>query len=187
MGEADTDEMLMLRYKAGDAAAFEPLFSRHNGAIYRYFLRQIRNSGQAEELAQDVWQKVVRSAATYEVVSKFNTWLYRIAHNRLIDHVRGQNARPEDTYADPDEEIESHAIPEIQIPDRHLERRQLAEQLVAALNSLPADQREAFLLHEEGEMTLEEIATTMGVGRETIKSRLRYAINKLRTQLKSIN
>lgn len=181
-----TDEMLMLRYKDGDAAAFDTLFSRHNGGVYRFFVRQRQCLSHAEELAQDVWMRVIQAAAHYEVTAKFNTWLYRIAHNRLIDHVRSLNARPEDGFDDPPEALDSLAIPEFEWPDNLNARRQMAERLARAVAELPPDQAEAFLLHEEGELSLEEIAAVTGVGRETVKSRLRYALAKLRSTLGNI-
>lgn len=178
-----TDEMLMLRYKDGDADAFDNLFARHNGGVYRYFLRQGQAAPHAEELAQDVWTNVIRAAPNYEVAAKFNTWLYRIAHNRLIDHVRSASARPEDCLDELPEAADAFPIPEFQIPERVNERRQMAEHMLQVIAELPPDQAEVFLLHEESELTLEQIAAAIGVGRETAKSRLRYALNKLRTAL----
>jgi len=78
----------MLAYAAGDAAAFETLYARHKGGLYRYVLRQCANAGIAEELFQDVWMNVLRARASYVPSAKFTTWLYRIAHNRVIDHWR---------------------------------------------------------------------------------------------------
>src|SRR4051812_44708757 len=82
------DEDLMLRYCAGDAAAFETLYRRHRGAIYRYVLRQCGNAASADELFQDVWLRVVNARIGYEATAKFTTWVYRIAHNRLMDFFR---------------------------------------------------------------------------------------------------
>ena len=182
-----TDEMLMQSYRAGDAPSFEALFARHNGGLFRYFLRQCRDHGMAEQLAQDVWLRVIKAAASYEVTAKFTTYLYRIAHNHLIDHVRHLTTRAEDALDDAPEEVEALAASELNLPDRLHERRQLAQRLVSALEALPADQCEAFLLHEEAGMTLDEIAAVTGAGRETIKSRLRYALHKLRSSLAGVN
>src|SRR6185295_20094478 len=82
------DEDLMLAYAAGDAAAFDALYARHKGGLYRYVLRQCTHAGVAEELFQDVWMNVLRARASYVPSARFATWLYRIAHNRLIDHWR---------------------------------------------------------------------------------------------------
>src|SRR5437867_7431536 len=84
------DEELMLRFQDGDAAAFDVLYGRHKGGVFRYLLRQCGGPGTAEELAQDVWLNLVRAHASYVPSAKFATYLYRLAHNRLIDHYRSQ-------------------------------------------------------------------------------------------------
>jgi RNA polymerase sigma factor (sigma-70 family) len=183
-----TDEALMLAYRDGDGAAFEVLYGRWRGPLYRYFLRQCGHAGQADELFQDVFMRVIGAAANYEPTAKFTTWLFRIAHNRLIDHWRKLGREPVDPLASGDDsddcELDPPA-PEGTAPDSRAEQRQLGEALMAALNELPEVQREAFLLAEEGGLTLEQIASISGVGRETIKSRLRYATGKLRNKLES--
>lgn len=185
-----TDETLMLAYKAGDAAAFEILYGRWKGRLFRYLLHQCGDRGRAEEMHQDVWMKVIGARTGYEVAAKFSTWLFRIAHNRLIDHWRaaGRQAAELASYGDdPDDdspsEVEQVPAPAEEAPDRRLERRAVAARLVAAIDALPAAQREAFLMAEEGEMSLEEIAAATNTGRETVKSRLRYALAKLRQSL----
>lgn len=186
-----SDEALMLAYQAGDAMAFEELYGRWRGRLFRYLVHQCRSDALAEELYQDVWLKVVGARRHYQVAAKFSTWLYRIAHNRLIDHWRACGTRAfemlssyDDDDDDPPADRQSEAAaPAHETPDRLLERRDLAERLAAAIAGLPAAQREAFLLAEEGEMTLEEIAAATGTGRETAKSRLRYALAKLRQEL----
>ena len=185
--EADIeDEALMLRYCAGDAAAFELLYRRHRGPVYRYLLRQCGNAGTADELFQDVWLRVVNARIGYEAKARFTTWLYRIAHNRLMDHFRAHGrARLEsyDSLLDDDAEgIEFASVAEV--TEVTLDRKRTAEQLVAAIDTLPAAQREAFLLREEGGLSLLEIAAATGVTAETAKSRLRYAVNRLRSLLK---
>jgi len=178
----------MLAYRDGEGAAFEALYARWRGPLYRYFLRQCGHAGQADELFQDVFMRVIGAAANYEPTAKFATWLFRIAHNRLIDHWRKTGREPVDAFAsgegDDDGEFDPPA-PENAAPEREAERRELGAALMAALNELPDVQREAFLLAEEGGLTLEEIASVSGVGRETIKSRLRYATAKLRLKLES--
>jgi len=178
----------MLAYRDGEGAAFELLYVRWRGPLYRYFLRQCGHAGQADELFQDVFMRVIGASAGYEPTARFTTWLFRIAHNRLIDHWRKLGREPVDPLASnengEDGEFDPPA-PEDAAPERQAERRQLGVALLAALNELPEVQREAFLLAEEGGLTLEEIATISGVGRETIKSRLRYATAKLRHKLES--
>jgi RNA polymerase sigma factor (sigma-70 family) len=183
-----TDEALMLAYRDGDGTAFEVLYGRWRGPLYRYFLRQCSHSGRADELYQDVFMRVIGAGAGYEPTAKFSTWLFRIAHNRLVDHWRKTGREPVDPLPsgeDGDDCEPDPPAPDDSTPERQAERRELGEALMAALNELPEVQREAFLLAEEGGLTLEEIASISGVGRETIKSRLRYATGKLRNKLES--
>jgi RNA polymerase sigma-70 factor (ECF subfamily) len=182
MDELRTDEALMLAYRDGDAAAFEALYGRWRGRLYRYLAHQAR--GAADELFQDVWLRVVGARGHYEVTAKFSTWLFRIAHNRLIDHYRSQGRNIVELYADPDEDpAESLPAPEQETPAALLERRQTAQYILDALAGLPEPQREVFLLVEESGMSLVEIAQATGVGQETAKSRLRYALSRLRQAL----
>jgi len=183
---AERDEDLMLAYAAGDAAAFETLYARHKGGLYRYVLRQCANAGIAEELFQDVWMNVLRARASYVPSAKFTTWLYRIAHNRVIDHWRtvGQvelvTAGADEADEDPLAAIPGSRNDE---PDSRASGREIANRLQAACAALPALQREAFLLHQEGGLELSEIAELTGAGVETVKSRIRYAVAKLRLEL----
>lgn len=181
-----TDESLMLAYRAGDGKAFETLYGRWRGPLYRYFLRQCNHGGQADELFQDVFMRVIDAAAGYEATAKFSTWLFRIARNRLVDHWRKTGREPLDPLPDAAEGEDSEfdpPAPEGAGPERAVEQGELRAALLAALAELPEAQREAFLLAEEGGLTLEEIAAISGVGRETIKSRLRYAVGKLRNAM----
>lgn len=173
-----TDEALMLGYRDGDAAAFDVLYSRHKGGIYRYLLRQCRNAALADELFQDVWMNLVRARAGYTVQAKFSTYLYRIAHNRLMDHFR--RADPGVSLDDESVFVEEPAAPRGIEPEVGAESRQQAAQLLALLDALPDEQREAFVLQQEGGLSIGEIAAATGVSRETAKSRLRYALAKLR-------
>jgi len=178
----------MLAYRDGDGTAFEVLYARWRGPLYRYFLRQCGHAGQADELFQDVFMRVMGAAANYEPTAKFTTWLFRIARNRLIDHWRKLGREPVDPLASGEDGDDGEFDPpaaESAAPDRQAEQRELGAALMAALNELPEVQREAFLLAEEGGLTLDEIASISGVGRETIKSRLRYATARLRRKLES--
>lgn len=178
MGSSPEDSALMLRYKDGDTAAFEVLYRRHNDALYRYLLRLSRQPAAAEDIFQDVWGKIIKARANYRPTAKFTTYLYRIAHNCFIDHVR-RNKR----HAKNDEfEPEAHADP-AESPDTATERSLAKERLSRALLDLPEEQRDAFLLHEEAGLNIDQIASVTGSNRETAKSRLRYAIGKLRTAI----
>lgn len=162
-------------------AAFEVLYRRHKDPLYRYFLRGAGNEATAAELFQECWAAVVRSRAAYEPRAKFTTWLYRIAHSKLVDQVRLRLDRnqPLDEAAEPE-------APAHERPDRAAESAGTAARLLKALALLPQEQREAFLMKEEGGLSLEEIAESTGVGRETVKSRLRYALVKLRQELSDV-
>ncbi len=180
-----SDERLMLAYRDGDAAAFEALYARHRTRLYRHLAHQCGDARLAEELYQDIWLKVINARADYEQLAKFSTWLYRIAHHRLIDHYR-QHARSLadlfDGSLDPDQLPAADGAN----PARQYERSNLASRLALALADLPAPQREAFLLAEEGGLSLEEISAATATGRETVKNRLRYAVGKLRHALQDL-
>lgn len=169
----------MLAYAGGDAAGFEALYRKHRGALYRFVLRSVKSAGEAEELFQDIWMKVIEARGRYTVQAKFTTWLYTIAHNRLVDHWRTKGLS---LVSLDDEETSSPdpAAPPSSEPQRMMEARQTLERLAGALAALPLAQREAFLLHHEGELTVPEIAAVTGTHEEAAKSRLRYAMNKLR-------
>ncbi|MCK7579496.1 MAG: RNA polymerase sigma factor [Chromatiales bacterium] len=181
MSEA-TDEELMQRYRDGDAHAFETLYARHKGPVYRYILRQCGVAALAEELFQDIWMNLIKARSRYQPRARFTTWLYTLAHNRLVDHYRRQAAGVPISYDDdPDEPlIEQVADSETHEPDNEFERRRQAQRLLRLLAGLPEAQREAFLLREEGGLSLEDMAAVMEVNVETAKSRLRYALAKLR-------
>ena len=187
-GTAPGDEDLMLSYAAGDAAAFDALYARHKGGVYRYLIRHCGNAGTADELFQDVWMNVIRVRASYEPTAKFTTWLYRIAHNRLIDHWRATGrvefvsvgAHDGDDDDDPLATIPAARNDE---PDVRAAAAEIGARIRQALAALPAAQREAFLLHQEGGLELAQIAELTGAGVETVKSRLRYAQAKLRAEL----
>jgi RNA polymerase sigma-70 factor (ECF subfamily) len=176
-----TDEQLMLAYAGGDAAAFEALYGRHKGPLYRFVLRSVKAPGEAEEIFQDVWMRAIEARARYQPKAKFTTWLYTIAHNRLVDHWRakGLSLVPIGDGDDDRPAIDPPAGPSAE-PHRRAEGRQSVARLLEALAALPAAQREAFLMHEEGGLSVAQIASITGTPEETAKSRLRYAMNKLR-------
>ena len=185
--DSRTDEQLMLAYGAGSAEAFEVLYGRWRRQIYRFLIRQCDGAGTADELYQDVWLRVVNASRQYTVAAKFSTWLFRIARNRLIDHWRSESRKPvaelreaDDCETDP---VDNVAAPDELQPEKIMERNERVRLVVGAVESLPDAQREVFLLHEEGGLTIDEIAMLTGVGNETAKSRLRYAMTRLRALL----
>jgi RNA polymerase sigma-70 factor (ECF subfamily) len=176
----DSDESLMLAWAAGSAGAFEPLYARHRAPLHRFLQRQVRDAALADELFQDVWQRVVASRASWRPDAAFATWLYRIAHNRLNDHWRAAKHRPP---APADADQRAARVPDPHTPERILSDFEQRRRLQLAMDELPEEQREVLLLRLERELSLEEIAEITGVGRETVKSRLRYAMDKLRARL----
>lgn len=178
MGVTPEDSALMLRYKDGDIQAFETLYRRHNDSLYRYLLRLSLNQEAAEDVFQEVWSKIIKARHRYRPTAKFTTFLYRVAHNCFIDYVRRNNRHMQSSAVDPD----SNPDPGDE-PDVHAERSLARRRLEAALLTLPVEQRDAFLLHEEAGLSINTIAEISGVKRETVKSRLRYASKKLKAAL----
>jgi RNA polymerase sigma-70 factor (ECF subfamily) len=175
------DAELMFAYAAGDVRAFEVLYSRHRAPLYRYLVRQCHDRELANDLFQEVWGKVIGQRARYQARAKFQTFLYTIAHNCFIDHCRRRSVRPK--LADEADAELTVLAPASDAPDRNAESDQLGAQLRKAIAALPAEQRDAFLLYEESGLSVEQIAAVTGVGAETAKSRLRYAVAKLRAAL----
>jgi RNA polymerase sigma-70 factor, ECF subfamily len=163
----------MLAYRGGDAGAFDTLYRRHRGTLYRFVLRALKDRAVAEELFQEAWIRVIEARARYAPQARFTTWLYTIAHNLLVDHWRRKGL----SLVQLDEDI---AVAAPDNPARQAEARESLRRFLQALETLPAAQREAFLLHEEAGLSVAEIACVTGAGEEAAKSRLRYAIAKLK-------
>jgi RNA polymerase sigma factor (sigma-70 family) len=189
----DTDEALMLAYGRGDAAAFERLYARHKGPTYRYLLRHTSERPVADELHQDVWMSVVRARERYAAEARFKTWVYTLARHRLIDHWR---ARRGARFSSLDDDGAAEMV-DLQLAAASGDTRggdplsttidaQAGQRLVIALADVPAAQRDAFLLHVEAGLSLEEIARLTDAPPETIKSRLRYAYRRLRAALEDL-
>src|ERR1700722_18982476 len=183
MEPLDQDAKLMLQYRDGDADAFLALYAHHKGPLYRYLLRQVRNAGAAADLFQEVWSRLIATRARYEARAKFATYLFHIAHNCTMDFFRRDLAMRRAARSDDADAQAEPEVPEYQRPDGIAEFAEQQSALLAALGALPQEQREAFLLHEETGLTIEEIARVTDVGLETAKSRLRYAIRKLKKSL----
>jgi RNA polymerase sigma-70 factor (ECF subfamily) len=178
-----TDEDLMLAYAKGDVRAFETLYGRHRAPLYRFVQRGLVRRALADECFQDIWGRVVAARERYRPEAKFSTWLYQIAHNLLVDQYR--RARPEVQVAEnEDGELHEFPDPDGKEPERELSEFEERRQVQLALQELPEEQRVALQLRLEQELPLEEIARITGVGRETVKSRLRYALDKLKSRLR---
>ncbi|MDX1452894.1 MAG: sigma-70 family RNA polymerase sigma factor [Oleiphilaceae bacterium] len=169
------DEALMQAYARGEVAAFEALYGRHKGAVYRYISRQVSDQDMARDLYQDFWSRIIRSAPTYTPSAKWTTWAYRIAHNLIVDHYRSlKPVEPETDAPSPGSPHGAH------------ENRVLAEQLTTCMEKLPATQREIFLLSQETDLSLLMIAEVVSASHEAVKSRLRYARNALKECLSRV-
>jgi len=183
----DTDEALMLRFAGGEAQAFEKLYRRHELRVWRYLQRNLSNRAITDELMQEVWFSVARAAPGYRPSARFTTWLLTLAHNRLVDALRA--TRPHERLSavaggsDAVSLVEQLAADSRTEPPARAQSQQHAAALFAAIEKLPPEQRQAFLLHAEGDLTLEEIAQVTRTSFETAKSRLRYARSKLRQLL----
>lgn len=176
--KTDKDAQLMLAYAGGDVEAFDELYRKHKDGLYRFFLRQCGNQALAEELYQEVWLRVIKVRENYEPKAKFTTWLYRIAHNILFDHFR----KP---LTEKDEASEVEALPDnaSNDPAMILDSQEKIARFRVQLRTLPKEQLEVFLLKEEAGLSITDIALTIGESKETVKSRLRYAVNKLKHSL----
>jgi len=184
MNKGPSDELLMLAYRDGDASAFEILYKRYRGSMYRYLLRQCGSASVAEELFQDVWMNLIRARERYEVKASFSTYVFQMAHNRLIDHYRKVSGKLPISYDGEPDKWQDWMVDETQLPiEMQVDTNRRVERLMQVIGELPEAQREAFILKEEGGLSLEEIAKVTEVNRETVKSRLRYAVTKLRKQL----
>ena len=179
----DEDAQLMLAYASGEMRAFETLYSRHRAALYRYLVRQARDGEIANDLFQEVWSRVIVNRARYEARAKFRTFLFTLAHNCFIDHCRRLKARPMAMGVDDADAADLLPADEEALPEMEIERDENSRRYRAALATLPPEQRDVYLLHEESDLSLEEIARVTGVGAETAKSRLRYAVSKLKAAL----
>jgi RNA polymerase sigma-70 factor (ECF subfamily) len=175
--DAPGDHELMLEFQGGHAASFDTLYARHRGPLYRYFARQAARA-TVDDLFQETWLRIIRGKAGYRADASFRAYLYRIAHNVLVDHYRRERhaSRPVATEGlDPEDPAPG--------PEADYAALALRTAFTAALEALPAAQREAFLRLEEAGLTLDQIAHAVGTGRETVKSRLRYAVRRLREAL----
>lgn len=181
------DDQLMLAYAAGDAAAFDALYARHEGALFRFVRRLLGSAlvAQADEVFQDTWVRIIAARAQFQPQgAAWKTWAFTIAHNLAMDRLRlsgrevaygsgGDEGDPLDwlqaalDMSHPSSEDTAHW-------------RAAGQQMLRCLDALPSPQRAAFLLHHEDGATVEELAQSLGLNFETAKSRLRYALQKLR-------
>jgi len=189
--EEVADEVLMMRFQAGDRAAFAGLVRRHKTAIYNFILRLVRSTSAAEDLVQDVFVRIVQSAVDFKHESRFTTWAYAIARNICIDHLRKMSFRQHPSLDQPpgsapdgptllDRTADVH-------PSAAVERSaigvELGRRITRCVEQLPDEQREVFLLREVANLPFKDIASITGVPENTVKSRMRYALERLQENL----
>ncbi len=185
----DSDESLMLRYRDGDVRAFELQVTRHRKALYNFILRFVRDTAQAEDVTQETFLRLVKGADAYERQAKFTTWLYTIARNLCVDAARrGKHRKAASLDAPIGDEDGSASLLDLVADggaavDRQAQSRELAVRLRQAIEALPDEQREIFLLREVADLQFNEIANVVGCPENTVKSRMRYALEKLREAL----
>ena len=181
------DEELIARYREGDPQAFRTLVRRHQRSLYNFVLRQVHSPSTAEDIVQDVFVRIVHNVETFKAESKFTTWAYTIARNLCIDHLRKRVHRRHPSLDAPTSEGGGTLMDQVaakgQGADRTAINKQLQEHLRTAVEALPEDQREVFLLRQVSELPFKEIADIVGVGENTVKSRMRYALERLQAAL----
>jgi len=176
-----SDEDLMVNYSLGDADAFETLYHRNKGPLYRYFLRQLGQAALAEEFSHEVWLRIIKSRQSYLPKAKFTTYLFQIARNHLIDYFRKNSEVHEINYDDSVDEV--HESIGAAVVESAIDRDKQRNLMSSLVRQLPSEQREVFLLKQEGNLSIEEIAQVIAENSETVKSRLRYALKKLKEGL----
>lgn len=180
--DPNSDEALMLAYAGGSQQAFAQLYERHRGSLFRYLLRLVRQQAVAEDLFQETWNRLIQARDRYVPQSRFSAWLFQIAHRLALDWLRRD---PQHRSESIEERVSEFPAAGELAPDAVLLGDEGRARLMAAIAALPEDQRAALLLKAEGDLSLEDIARIQDTGRETVKSRLRYALAKLKEALRS--
>ncbi|HEX4417839.1 MAG TPA: RNA polymerase sigma factor [Kofleriaceae bacterium] len=189
MSTEDADEDLMVLYQRGEVRAFEVLLTRHRKPVYNFILRFVGDKETAEDLLQEAFMRVIRGAEAYKRQAKFTTWLYTIARNLCVDQTRRRKHRKHASLDAPmDASDDSGTLLDV-IPsnemasDRKSVNKQLHATMQRAIEALSDEQREVFLMREFLDMPFRQIADVVGVPENTVKSRMRYALEKLRLEL----
>jgi len=180
----ESDERLMLRFRGGDARAFEVLVSRHRTPVYSFLVRLTGDRGRAEDLCQEVFLRVVKAAPSWEERATFRTWVFTVARNLATDEARRQVFRRTEPLDAPGGAASTPG--DDPAPDRAAAAALLRPKLEAALAALPAEQREVFLLREHAGLRFAEIAEVTRTPENTVKSRMRYALEGLRAKLEEL-
>jgi RNA polymerase sigma-70 factor (ECF subfamily) len=187
--EGEADEVLMVAYQKGDVRSFEILLTRHRKPVFNFILRFVGSRETAEDLLQETFLRVIKGAEAYQRQAKFTTWLYTIARNLCVDQSRRAKHRKAQSLDAPmNSSAESGTLLDVlpsgeMASDRLASNKQLHIKLHDALGRLSEEQREVFLMREFLDMPFKEIADVIGVPENTVKSRMRYALEKLRLEL----
>ncbi len=193
VGADASDEKLMLAYQAGDVRAFEVLVRRYRRPVFNFCLRIVGQRERAEDLVQDTFLKMAKNASAFRERAKLKTWMYTIARNLCIDELRKMRHRSAASLDQPGVSAASADQDCVPLgdriagsgpgPDRAADAARLKPLLVAALAALPEEQREVFVLREYAGVPFKEIAEITGTPVNTVKSRMRYALEGLRRYL----
>jgi RNA polymerase sigma-70 factor (ECF subfamily) len=190
-----SDEDLMLAFGAGEGAAFEELVARHKRGLYNFLLRSVHNQSRAEELLQEVFLRVIRAKDRYQRTARFTTWIYTIARNLCVDESRRQKFRrtlPLEAKRRGKGEDSGLSVLDVTEAgevgiDAASEAPKIRDRVAAAIQNLPDDQREVFIMRQFGGLSFKQIGEAVGAPENTVKSRMRYALEKLRGDLKDID
>jgi RNA polymerase sigma-70 factor (ECF subfamily) len=181
--DASDDAALLRAHGAGDPHAFARLYDRYDPSCFQFIRRLLgpKHSDAAEDLHQETWVAIARNAAGFDPgKASFPAWLFTIARRKVWDHFRRQKVA---VLASAQDDAAMMIPDPGQSPLEQVQSRELAEEIVAAVDALPLEQRGAFVMFAQAGLSLEEIAQVTGVAVETAKSRLRYARAKLRQSL----
>jgi RNA polymerase sigma-70 factor (ECF subfamily) len=185
------DEALMTRYQRGDLGAFAVLVERHKTPIFNFVLRQVKTPAAAQDLTQEVFLRIIESASSFKHEAKFTTWAYTIARNLCIDHLRKASYRRHPSLDQQTSDSGEGPTLGEQVADLHprasTERGAISSEIqvrvVAAIEALPSEQREVFLLRQVGNLAFQDIAQITETSENTVKSRMRYALERLQEAL----
>lgn len=189
----DADDELLTRFAAGDRSAFEELVKRHQGRLYHFVFRQMQHQAVAEELVQETFVRVVSNMREFKREARFSTWLFTIARNLCFDELRKRKHRRHASLDQPeggssaaggdDRTLGERTADPTHDTEREATQGELRDKMSWAISKLPDEQREVFLLREVSGLPFKEIADATGVSENTVKSRMRYAIERLQAAL----
>jgi RNA polymerase sigma-70 factor (ECF subfamily) len=178
-----SDGQLLARFAAGDRSVLDTLFVRHRTPAYRVAFRLLGNEADALDAVQDGFVKALMNLDGFQGRSSLKTWLMRVVTNAALDLGRKRGRRSGKPLDAEDDADPDPGLMTWDDPTRGLENADLRRTLDAALSTLPEQQREAFVLHADGELSYKEVAEVQGISIGTVMSRLFYARQRLKTVL----